>query len=880
MLEITDPERGDVALAGKVTWFDPERSRYCIVESCPGSGGSIDCGEAKDACAHWITVDKLVEAKAMGVQKNGNTFLLEPRPPPEGGGTELDHESGYQENRVKIEHIEKDVKQCEEGIAPSLGGKGESKLVQHERFATVELEKTELGVELTGRTVASKRRKMDTPGLPISPSDSAPVQRAARFEARPHQATAPLQLGSPPLRPKPGEVAQASRLPSSQVEGSHPSVQYGVGSESGKDTRLSAVIETPSAATRHRSQQQARLLPSVQLEDQSDPFSRYPIRGRQRRPTNPAFNSIESRVLEGVPSPKRPRVEGDVDQSVTVTMDADPFAGSRMGLACPKDTVVADPSMPSAYSEASNHESFRRTPQARCSTEAPTVSAMGVESCELGSTCDIKPGWPHGTKLLGQVPVMRVRTIHLLGGGEAAYFASAYSSVAKSVVFDKRSLTRLSFRFEELEQLRLTDRAKQTRQQSTNTDVLIKHSERSPGGARAGREGGENGHAAENETWEGDASPAPRVENLGQEQKEKLKDKREETTVGETSDVSSDGDSVEDGQIENGQADVVPAPRGSDQSIGDNGVERAPDNGVKGEEEGAGSNGLAAQTVGRSDINPRNISGDDGTNAEDVEDMDVSSDDVSCGGFEGAEAASPCISEDDDGFDMGWVTSLSPSADDSPNISLLGAGSAFPVPSPSTTETPHTLGEQFSADTGCAVEESESSVDELSEDSRPKHGNSTELVARAKNALPTTSGEDPKSGLQEDMSAESETEMVPQLTGVTLALRSIVREQLQGVLRSASKGGEAALAGERGNDVLERIASDAEEELFQRLYQDSTGGREYKVKYSVRYVHGLVVLVISLPSPFTWLVCSPVCAVPCRARVGVLLVREMLDGRT
>lgn len=886
-MEITDPERGDVALAGKVTWFDPDRSRYCIVESCPSSGGNSGCGQPKKACAHWITLDKLIEAKAMGVQKNGNTFLLELLPALEGEEAEMDKESAFQENRVKIEQIEKEVELGEEGVALSLEGKSDNKRVEHEREddgAAVVLEKTKSGEEDTGRTMASTRRRMEARASPISPSDDAPAKPAACLEARPRQATAPLQLDSQPLRPEPVEVGEASRLPSSQVEGSQPSMGNGVGSESGKYARSSVEIETPSPVSRPRSQQQARLLPSVQLQDQSDPFSRYPIRGRLRRPTNPGFNPNESRVLEGVPSPKRPRVEGGLDQNLTVTTDADPFPVPLLGLACPRETVIAGSSLQSGPSEVSSQVSFRRTPQARCSTEVPTMSAVGVEPCEHGSTCNLEPGWPHGMKLLGQAPVMSVRAVHLPGGREATYFASAYSGVAESIGFVKRSARRFSFRFEDLEEMEMTDLdnlAKHTPQRGINTGSLNDHPERSPDGARAGWDGGDGLHGnAVSETREGEA-PAPRVGGLRQEEEETANDVGEETTPvdqtgdvssdqtgdvssdggcvedqtgdvpsdgdcveDQTGDVSSDGDCAEDGEIDNGQADPVAPSRGSEGSIGD-GVEKATDNGVQGAAEGAGSNGLASQTACQSDINEPRISGDgeNRTTAEGVEYMDVSSDGVSCGGFEGAEAASPCVSEayDGDGFDMGWVTCGSPCQEDAHEHSTLGAGSAPPAPSPSTTEIPQALGKQFSAETVGAVEESESSVDdiyldEVSEDASPKAGESTEFIAKTNTALPTTSGGGGKS-----RSRESETETSRQPIGVTLALRSIVREQLQGVLRSASKGGEAALASEDGNDVLERIASAAEGELFRRLYEDSTGGREYKVR---TFVSGFVVLVV------------------------------------
>ena len=103
-IEIADPgQDGAVVLTGKVTWFDQDRSRYCIMTSLSGVGGEGSGGgssssgggscsgglEATGGCAHWLTVEKLIGAKAVRVDlRSGKRFDVEPPPSVEGGEEE------------------------------------------------------------------------------------------------------------------------------------------------------------------------------------------------------------------------------------------------------------------------------------------------------------------------------------------------------------------------------------------------------------------------------------------------------------------------------------------------------------------------------------------------------------------------------------------------------------------------------------------------------------------------------------------------------------------------------------------------------------------------------------------------------------------------
>ncbi|CAM9255693.1 unnamed protein product [Ectocarpus fasciculatus] len=823
-IEITDPERdGAVALVGKVTWFDPTRSRYCIVTSrrVGGDGDSCDSGQLKEGRTHWVAVKKLVEAKAVGLRKSGETFALEPLPSWEEQRTETDKESGCQDSDVKVEQ-EEDEKVAQDSSGLTWGEQGEKKEANSKDAA--DLEETKSEMEHGGTTTAGKRRRTGPTNPPI-PSDESPAKRTAHVGVQSRQGRASLGLDSHSLPP----AAESSLLPCVQGEGSQSSAVSGVGptSEIG-DAGPSAEMEGRSMAARHPSQEPSRLLPSVHLAKQPDPFSRYPIRGRLRRPTTPVPDPKEPRALEDVPPTKKQRREEDPDQRVVVAADAGSDPSSSMGLASPGDAVVAGASHEPASPGKSDGAQSRFIPQARPCMEVRRVSASEAEQCEGGSAYVLEPGWPHGMQLLAHVPVMRVRTVVVPGGGEATYYASAYTS-AESVVGNMRSAPRSSFRFEELEELSLTNCVKERpAQQGTVADFLDGHPERScePDGTREGRE---CGRSAQGDS--GNLSP-PQVARLGESQTQQAKD-HEEPPVDEESSVSADDDEEEeeDGEITtlfDGRAGVMPPNPGSGKITDDGGVEMAPGKGGQVAEEQAGNSGLLAHGVYHSSQSNTIDDSNDATKATDVDEMEVSSDGGSYCGFEVAEAASPCISDDED--DVRWGRS-----DDCGDAN--GTTSALAPSSSSELDTAAALQERLSELADC-VEDSKSAADTVSKDANPADDPSIDSAATVEKALPDTceDGSTPRHR-QEMSTVEREPEITlvqppaPQLTGVTLALRAIVREQLQGVLRSASKGEEAALANGNGNEVMEKIATGAEEELFGRLYKDSTGGREYKAKY-------------------------------------------------
>ncbi|CAM9918429.1 unnamed protein product, partial [Ectocarpus sp. 8 AP-2014] len=824
-IEITDPERdGAVALVGKATWFDPNRSRYCIVTSrrVGGDGDSCDSGEPKEGRTHWIAAKKLVEAKAVGLHKNGKTFALEPLPSWEEHRTETDTESGCQDSDVKVEQEEHE-KVAQDSSGLTAEEQGEKKEANSKEIA--DLEKTKPEMEHGGTTTVGKRRRTD-PTDPSITSDEFPAKRTARVGVQTRQVRASLGLDSHNLQPE----AESSLSPCLQGEGSQSSAVSGVGptSEAG-DAGSCAEMEGRSVAARHPIQEPSRLLPSVHLAEQPDPFSRYPIRGRLRRPTTPVPDPKEPQALEDVPRTKRQRRGEDPRHRVAVAADAGSGPSSSMGLTWPGNAVVAGACNEPAPGNSDGAQS-RFIPQARPSMEVRTVSAAEAERREGGSAYVLEPGWPHGIQLLAHVPVMRVRAVLVPGGGEATYYASAYTG-AESVIGNMRSAPRSTFRFEELGELSLTDRVKERpAQRGTMADFLDDHPERScqPDGTREGRE---CESSAQGDS--GNFSPS-RVARSGELQTQQAKEREEEPPVDEASSVSADDDEeeeAEDGEITSlfdVRAGVMPPSPGSGKTIDDGGVEMAPGIGGLVAEEETGSKGLLAHDVHHSSQSNTSDDSNNATKATDVEEMEVSSDGGSYCGFEIAEAASPCISDDED--DVRWGRS-----DDRGDAN--GTTSALPPSSSSQVGTAANLQERLSELADC-VEDSKSAADTVSKDTNPADDPSIGSAATVEQALPDTCEDGNTSRhRQEGSTVETEPEITlnpppaPQQTGVTLALRSIVREQLQGVLRSASKGEEAALANGNGNEVIERIATGAEEELFGRLYKDSTGGREYKAKY-------------------------------------------------
>lgn len=410
-------------------------------------------------------------------------------------------------------------------------------------------------------------------------------------------------------------------------------------------------------------------------------------------------------------------------------------------------------------------------------------------------------------------------------------------------------------------------------------------------GRRGEKEEKTRGDAVEGEA-EGDSSRStpsvgePRAEKEDLEERYETSSEESEAPPRDAMPPSPYGDDdaseIEDGEIEtlpDGRADIMPpSPRDDDTEptldmpLGDSAVGQS--DGVDQAAAAASDclpEGVVDQTAGDK---PGDADGGVNQTKPAEEDMEISSDDQSSG--EPGRAANSSTSSDQLAIDMGDGKIISHDtaanaggdacggdslAADEANPSSNGDiaatasvdacggdssaadGDKFAVFSPGVAEIARALQARLAEIDSSEAEQSDSGIDVASENrvSAAEESTAWEPTQEAPPAqvLSTTFVGDltPISAEQvrtaEDEAARALAQKIEQQRQqqeeMTLALRRIVREQLKDILLSASKGGEAALASGNGNEVLERIATDVEQELFGRLYRDSTGGREYKV---------------------------------------------------
>lgn len=903
-IEIADPgQDGAVVLTGKVTWFDQERSRYCIMKSFSGVGGEGSGGgsssgdggscsgslEATGGCAHWITAEKLVGAKAVRVDlRSGKRFTVEPPPLVEGGEEETDSESESQGDRIKIEENDNEeregVNKEEDGASPTEEGHkgkkiddtaGDEEYKRGNGPGSV-LEENEPD-ETDPLAVARGKRGKDPMVQSSSAPGAAPTKRAARAGMRTRRELG-LQRrqeteGAAETPPCPTSRDQSSASVQPDEDGACDGGEAGDGDEAASENR-----DTPSSAeSKSRipiaQQQRRRLLPSVQVPapPQADPFSRYPIRGRLKRPPQPA-EFQESNAVEGVFSAKKQRAGEDKMGGLVTPATAGSASTSNEEVESPDKVPAADDHVRPAPTSPEMNESvsFDPTQQSRLSTDVPTVSDnfsrnQVIQPLPEQASCTayvVEPGWPNGRDTPGQIPVMRVRTVRLTGGKEAMFFASAHTSVAASVSCGSRSTSRFVFPFERFEQVEAACVHEELSRQGKGTgESLVVRSEQpcEPVEMQEARGAGDvqQDDEAKVEAAKEDAHLVGEVRNPPSAGAKENRREGSEKGEGSDGDEGLEGDKaasevqaaalpkdtmppsppqsggtseMEDGEIEtgpDGRADIMPpSPRDEDmESVADvigHGTEDVL------EVEVAKGNDSPQKSV----ENRTSGHASDGTDVVHTrmnmlwaQDMTVSSDEQSCGEPEGVETLSYCSFEDV--LRRAEDTSLSEEAPATTNIGdqvcdrtgVAGNNvTAFP---PATAESAEASQEHLSRG-ALSSRPAEPTVSVLSDGER--------TGVKSTEAETTTAGQAPE-GLWES-STPPPSSPDPQQQAATIALRTIVREQLQGILKSASKGGEAALASGNGAEVFERIAVETEEELFERIYDHSTGAREYKVNIS------------------------------------------------
>lgn len=895
-IEIADPEKdGAVVLTGKATWFDQDRSRYCIMRSFSdvgsegNGGGSSSSGggsglEATGGCAHWITVEKLVGAKAVKVDlRNGKRFAVEPPLLAEESGEDTDSDSESRGSHVKSEEKEheeerKGANRVESGGSPTeesdkekrdnTAGDEEEERGDHASSVLDEEEPDEAEV----RAVAHGKRRGRSQVSPTSSPGAVSAKRTARagMRTRRENSNSSVELDLQRAQEEMEGAAETPPCPTLPDEGCASIVRDGDEATSENGDNASALeADNSMPIAKHAKQQRRRLLPlpSVQVPEppiRSDPFSRYPIRGRLKRPPQPP-GPQEPEAVGGVFSAKRRRGGEETMEEFAVpatarsdstsneaderVIPAPPGSGSASneGVEGPNEVPAPDDSVPPALTPPEVNERVPPDPtqEPHTSVDVPTASGRASrteagQSLSGQASCTayvVEPGWPNSRDAPGQIPVMRVRTVRITGGKEAMYFASAYAGAAASFACGKRSTSRFTFPFEmfgEVEAARADElpslkeaageplkvlpqqscdpvetqemqragdvvqddvpkleaakevcgdgevRSARSERAKENREDGYKESEGDEG--RKESKGGEGG--------EGDEAEAAQANGLPKD------------TMSSSPSQGSDNSEMEDGEIEtlpDGRGDIMPpSPR-------DEGMESVLDVIGQGAE-----NILEVDMAEGTDDPPgsaeKETAGDDSDGSEGVQmpmqeafakNMATSSDEVSCGEPEG-DNSSFCSFEDV----LKRAGDASSSDEDFPDTKLGvhacdstgGAESNVSAFSPETAQIPQAAQELPHGEGSPEVE-----------------------VATAEDAPPTPPPSPP------DLQQQAATN----------GLRTIVREQLQDILTSASTGGEAALASGNGAELFRRIAVETEEELFERLYNRSTGGREYKVNFSI-----------------------------------------------
>lgn len=860
-------------------------------------GSTSSGGDLARGCAHWIAADKLVQAKAVRVdRRSGKKIAVEPLPSMEEGEgeDEKDEEKvqGQFKSLIKIEHLEGAEEVRADRIAGALppqdkisdGGKEQ----EEEKNTEIKLEKSQDGdngyVEMEvkiheedSRSTADNQSQEE--GSTVSSKslpDTSLAKQAVCLEVQTQLSTASLYLSAQPPRQEPNEEAEASEWLGSKENGAQSAaVQRGGGGVVfGKEDNIPSVKTLRNRPTVPPKQQQNTPLPSVQAPEQAEMISRYPIRGRRRRCVSPALDLSNS-------STKRAYVDEE-EKSVTVTAGGGSELMSGVSSACLVAATNHQLLSSSSYtfSEIKEQEPFDQNPQNEVS-EMVTSKASGNEVIEpererrADPAYTLKAGWPNGMELFGQVPAMKVRTFCATGCGNARYFAGAYIGTSTGIEYDERSAPIFSFQFEELEEKAVTHLHIGIQERDKASEPLERQPRRFSELIEArDREGKEamHGAATKQEAEKDGSSRDLLIEREQVKGMENDRDrKRAKTAIGEQAKHLSrnaknggGASDMEDGQIQtlsSGRANTMPPGPGDedvDSIVDTNSTEGSP-GGVGEPARGANRlpNEVSIQTVGRQ------LGGVcDDSNSPKLEDTEkmIPRGNESCGRLEGSETASLCGSDEDtintvgcDYFSCGETaadTSLSSNDNSALAMKFAADGSLSnnakrlttiattgpDVPtmfSPGAVEIARVLRERLSRESSRAVQDLEPTTPAATEDMRPAGLESTKskpVVTAVEHAFfPAPGGLSagiPAGQIPREVLAQAPPLQRPE---VTLALRTIVKEQLQDILKSASKGEEAALASGSGDRMFERIAVDAEKELFQRLYKDSTKGREYKV---------------------------------------------------
>ena len=417
----------------------------------------------------------------------------------------------------------------------------------------------------------------------------------------------------------------------------------------------------------------------------------------------------------------------------------------------------------------------------------------------------LRPGWPSGMALLGQVPVMRIRTFPVARGPEIKYFACG-SADAKRVIYDQHSTPRLSFRFEDLEEIRASRPREQIQHVRLVTDVVTSTNGDCLEWAHMKSETRqEKGQLRDSSNTRRQGNPVHRGDQHSEEQSHREKD--EEAVTAAESDPESDASSppslddvseMEDGEIEtltDGRAKITPcSPLDRNMGSVKKMARMEPEGGLVGD---ANQAEVEDETASGHLAGGNSVRG--GEEWSDSEDMEISSDCLSVGEDDQEETGS-LMSSDEEIADEG---------DD-------------PVANSSSDS------EEERVDT-----RDRTTADERADLTKPIGPGSIcmQAVNNARATVPQVDASEDfalqTSAPQEPMAAPTAAQKVerPQPDD---HLREIVRRNLE-IRLSAGKVEDWAIVKRTPAGVFNRIAADVEAELFQRLYREKDKGHEYKV---------------------------------------------------
>lgn len=605
--------------------------------------------------------------------------------------------------------------------------------------------------------------------------------------------------------------------------------------------------------------------PRVEDESPDAPFSASePMETGDATPASSSEKSSDaSQKLPGIDAPSANEEPSDSGAAAALSQGETAVSGEETG-ASERDGTPR---------EVLETETISAVPVPAVVNEERVVTEQSVPQ-ESSPAHRVEPGWP-ALELMGQVAVMQVRSINTSEERSARYFAGAFAR--RGVAGTKRFGPRMSFNFEDLENVHGAG-DNESAEHLSGSDLRDRG--KSIIGCKRARDDDEANTGAK----------SPRRSPRGPEDEKGMEDNRPcGADTMPPSPPDTDMESLEDGEIEtlpDGRADIMPP------SPSDGDMETFKDTVLGGT--GRGKNDGEAQE-GRGQGTPtsrKNLSGGSAKPGEDStglnsEDLEISGQQSSkeskagesneaepeSGGVEkvgstsqskreapGGSAPRDVYSETVNGQGCSGVgrapsriLPAHPAREgvEDREVNFLGKSSSFAV---SRADTPDKRTDNIvSVSADVVAYDPPGSQSTVSNGvTSGQHSNAGKYVGGSQASANSGSQKDPTNAVPEETSPASVTvgnakpvqPIRSQRDDMTLALRSIVREQIEDILFSSSHAGASA----EEHLTLPRIAEDIEKELFERLYRGGSGERAYKVGAEASNSPSGLVYCVRIPS--------------------------------